>query len=117
METNTSHEHSQASEKDSPRPTKEDRKVFRLSDDFIGIIREILQLALLTGTNIVDHLRGIQVEENPATGRLVPTEEYVEAYNAMIEDLERKAELAQAEQEKQQQNRLVNDPPSPSAQE
>lgn len=67
----------------------------KLSDDLIAVFRELVQLSFLTGSNVVDHLRAVRVE---LVGDLVvPTEEYVNGYNAYIEELERQAEKLQAE--------------------
>lgn len=77
------------------------RMVFKMSDDLIAMIRELVQLSLLTGTNIVDHLRSIQiepVEEKPVY--LTVTPEYVEAYNAMITKLNEEALKKQEELQK-----------------
>ena len=68
--------------------------LLKLSDDSIGMIRDLLQLSILLGINIIDNLRAMRFEVNPATGNLVPAEEYVVAYNAMIMDLEAKAAAA-----------------------
>lgn len=68
--------------------------LLKLSDDSIGMIRDLLQLSILLGINIIDNLRAMRFEVNPATGNLVPAEEYVVAYNAMIQDLEAKAQAA-----------------------
>lgn len=77
------------------------REVFKMSDDLISMIRELIQLSLLTGTNIVDHLRAMQVE--PAGDKpthLTVTPEYVEAYNAMILKLNDQAIAMQEEMQK-----------------
>ena len=71
--------------------------VYKLSDDLIAVIRELVQLSLLTGTNIVDHLRAVQAEVDLENNKLIPTEDYIEAYNTMVEDLTRKAVQAQKE--------------------
>jgi CHASE3 domain sensor protein len=76
-----------------------DRKTYKLSDDVIIQIRELLQLALLTNTNIVDHLRALIVEAETAENRghyVTISPEYVEAYNKQIEQLNREAEEAMA---------------------
>lgn len=73
----------------NPKPS-----ALSLSDDLIAVFRELVQLTLLTGTNIVDHMRAVQVEV--VEGSVVPTEEYVEQYNSYIEELERQAEKLQA---------------------
>lgn len=87
------------SEDKEEQQEEEDALVVKMSDDMIAVIRELVQLSLLTGTNIVDHLRAITCEVDADTSKLVPTEEYVEAYNDMIEDLVKKAEESQVELE------------------
>lgn len=79
-----------------------EKVVFKLSDDSIVMIRELIQLSLLTGTNVVDHLRAFRCEEiktDTVTRYLSPSEEYVGAYNEMIaklnEESMRKAKEAQ----------------------
>lgn len=62
---------------------------YKLSDDLIAIVRELVQISLLTGTNVIDHFRGLVVEpaeQDPE--KLVPTEEYIQAYNDMVEKFE-----------------------------
>lgn len=58
-------------------------QLYALADESIGMIREILQLTLYTGTNIIDHLRALRLELD-ADGRLVPNEDYIVAYNEMV---------------------------------
>jgi hypothetical protein len=67
-----------------------DEKKFKLSDDLIAVVRELVQLALITGTNIVDHLRAVEVELD-GQEKIVPTVVYIEAYNKMVEELVQKA--------------------------
>jgi len=81
----------------------EEQNTYRLGDDVIAVIRELIQLSLLTGTNIVDHMRAVRVEV--IEGAVVPTEEYIAAYNAQIEEMGKQAE-AQAEE---RQTRLADD--------
>lgn len=71
-----------------------EKKIFKIGDDLIAVIRELVQLSLITGTSIVDHIRAIHVEIDSETGKLVPTERYVEAYNAMVSQLQEQAESA-----------------------
>lgn len=74
---------------------KTERKTYKLSDDFIALVRDVLQLSILTNTNIIDHLRAVVVE--PEVNRpqyLTLTPEYVEDYNAYIDSLNRKAQEA-----------------------
>ena len=82
----------------------ENKETFRMGDDLIAVIRELIQLSLLTGTNIVDHMRAVRVEM--VEGAVVPTVEYIEAYNAQIEELAKQAQ----EQTAEMQSRLADEP-------
>lgn len=75
--------------------------IFKMGDDLIAVVRELVQLSILTGTNIVDHLRAIHVEVDAATNKLIPTVQYVEAYNEMVQGLQKQAEDNAAEFERQ----------------
>jgi hypothetical protein len=69
-----------------------DKKQLRLTDQVIGQIREVLQLAMLTGTNFVDHMRALRLEESEQTeGGLILSKDYVEGWNAMAESLHAEA--------------------------
>jgi hypothetical protein len=83
--------------------------IYQLADDTIAIIRELVQFSLLTGTNIVDHLRTIQVEYHDELGKLVPTVEYIEAFNEMISDLTRKVEEGRREAEERMKAVVENE--------
>jgi hypothetical protein len=84
-----------------------DNKTFKMSDDLIAVIREIVQLSLITGTNIVDHLRSVEIEvDNDSSTKLVPTIKYIEAYNAMVEELVKKAAEVQKKLDEQQAEQL-----------
>lgn len=72
----------------------------KIGDDLIAVIRELVQLSLLTGTNLVDHMRAVRVEVVDNT--IVPTEQYVKDYNTYIEELERQAEALQAVMQEQE---------------
>lgn len=72
---------------------KTEVKLYALSDDSIAMVREILQLTLYTGTNIIDHLRALRLEEDPSRpGKLLPNEDYVVAYNDMVSAFTKKAQ-------------------------
>lgn len=87
----------------------EDKKVLKFSDDLIVVVREIIQLSLLTGTNLVDHFRAVQCEEDG--GKLVPTKEYVAAYNDMVAKLNEEA----MKQQEAAQTTVAVDHPDPEA--
>lgn len=72
-----------------------ERKIYRLSDSLIGQIRDLIQLAILTRTNIIDHFRILRLEASPDPGKdsdLVLTPEYVEYYNNTIKKLAEEVE-------------------------
>lgn len=78
-----------------------ERKVFKLSDDAILMFRELIQLSLLTGTNLIDHFRAIQLESVEGKAHLLaPTPEYVDAYNQMVMKLNEEALKQQEEAQK-----------------
>lgn len=57
----------------------------RLSDDSIATIAKLLQIAILTGTDIVDNLRTITFAVSD--DKLVPTQQFVDALNNSIEGM------------------------------
>jgi hypothetical protein len=56
----------------------------KLSDEVIGHIAKSLQLAILTGTDIIDHLRMI-ILENDGNNTLVLEEEYAKVCEENID--------------------------------
>ena len=69
------------------------------SDEVIGQIARAVQLAIITGTDVVDNLRMMRVETDDETGLLVLTDEYREIASNQIEKLMEEAEAFQAESE------------------
>lgn len=63
----------------------ENAKTFKMSDDLIAHVAKTLQVALITGTDIVDNLRVIELTENE--GELVLTESCEENFNKNLETL------------------------------
>jgi len=62
-----------------------------LSDHAIGHIAQLLQLAILTGTDIIDHLRMAELTINDQTGKLDVhpdySENFAENISRMMEEL------------------------------
>jgi len=80
--------------------TETNRTLYKVDDNVIAMVRELVQLSLLTGTNIVDHLRSLVVEVHPEDKRYVTLcPEYVESYNKMVEGLNKQAEQKMQENE------------------
>ena len=69
----------------------------RLSDDSISTIAKLLQIAILTGTDIVDNLR--MVTFNIDEGKLVPTQQFVDSLNGGINSMLERVESIQSETE------------------
>ena len=57
----------------------------RLSDDSIGTIAKLLQIAILTGTDIVDNLRTVTFAVSD--DKLVPTQQFLDSLNKSIEGM------------------------------
>ena len=68
-----------------------DKKYYALSDEVIFQIRELLQLALITGTHIVDNMRQMRLEE-AVDGSLVLTEEYKQYHLNVVSGLMKEIE-------------------------
>jgi hypothetical protein len=73
---------------------------YRLSDDTIGQIAKLLQVAIITGTDIVDNLRTIRLKVGEGE-QLEPTADYLENFernlNKMIEALAEQTTSDQSE--------------------
>lgn len=69
------------------------------SDEVIGQVGKLLQIAIITGTDIVDNLRMIRVTANNETGMLVLTDEYRALGESQIEKLMKEVETFQSESE------------------
>lgn len=63
-----------------------ERICYKLSTDFKVMLAKILQLALLTGTDITDNLSLVVVEGNEA-GEIAPTPEYQAVFDANIQKM------------------------------
>ena len=56
-----------------------------LSDNAIAQIAKLLQVAILSGTDVVYHLRMLRL--NLDDGRLVPDSEYLETFESQLETM------------------------------
>lgn len=67
--------------------------VYKLSDDVIAALGKLLQLAILTGTDVTDWFRMIQVTPDPDDcSRLVISDEYRTILDNQISELEKQAD-------------------------
>lgn len=62
-----------------------DSKNLRLTDEAIGLIAKSIQVAMLTGTDVVDNLRMMTFELSETF--LSPTREYVENFDKNVDSL------------------------------
>ena len=72
-------------------------ETLKLSDDSISMIAQALQVAILTGTDVVDNLRSICLVEND--GSLAPEPEFVKSWDANIQKLLAEAQELSTDQE------------------
>ena len=72
-------------------------ETLKLSDDSISMIAQALQVAILTGTDVVDNLRSIRLVEND--GSLAPEPEFVKSWESNIQKLLAEAQELSTEQE------------------
>lgn len=74
---------------------------FKFTDQVIGQIRELLQMSLITGTNIVDNLRTLELEvSDKHPTRLQLSVEYCNGWNALVQKMEKDAVEKQEQQQK-----------------
>tara|TARA_R100000734_G_C3200738_1_gene19682 strand:- start:132 stop:350 length:219 start_codon:yes stop_codon:yes gene_type:complete len=69
-----------------------------LDDTAIAQIVKLIQMALLTGTDIVDHLRMMQLEVNDKN-KIVLNTEYAEIFNEQIEKMIKASEQSLTQEE------------------
>lgn len=62
------------------------KKVYKLGDDAIGHIVKLLQLGILSGTDIADNFRLLELVADGDT--LVPSPEYIETLESNIQRMQ-----------------------------
>tara|TARA_B100000427_G_scaffold197178_1_gene163836 strand:- start:6 stop:248 length:243 start_codon:yes stop_codon:yes gene_type:complete len=74
-------------------------KVSKLDDTVVSHIAKLLQVALLTGTDIIDHMRMIRlVSHSQDDSVLVLDEEYRDIFDSSIEVMVKNAEQSTSEE-------------------
>jgi len=66
-------------------------KIFRLSDNCIAQIVRLIQLGILTGTDVSDQLRTFEVTETK-DGNLEPSPDFIENFEANLQKMSEAAE-------------------------
>jgi hypothetical protein len=74
------------------------KKTFKLSDNTIAHLVQLLQLGILTGTDIADNFRMVELAANGDV--LDPTPEYLDAQETNMKKLQDEAEALAASQKK-----------------
>jgi hypothetical protein len=69
---------------------------FSLSDEAIGQVAKLIQLAMLSGTDLIDHMRMIQFEDDGHT-KLVLTSAYKEMFEGQLDSMSARAEVLSAQ--------------------
>ena len=59
----------------------------KLNDEVIAHIAKQLQLAILTGTDIVDNLRQVELEVDPETNKLVANRDYLNSFDHNVNSM------------------------------
>ena len=70
-----------------------------LSDEVIGQVARLVQIAILTGTDVVDNLRMLRVTFNEEDGNLILTDEYRAMAAEQVEKMLQEVTQASAETE------------------
>jgi len=69
----------------------------KLDDSVVGHIAHLLQMAILTGTDIVDHLRLVDLSLDEETNKLHLDKNYLTNHDANIGKMLKQAEAASLE--------------------
>jgi len=77
---------------------------FKLADEVIGQVGKLVQLAMITGTDVIDHLRMIRVTSSETDSSvMVLTPEYREiSENQVTQLLEEASQIQDAEEDERQ---------------
>ena len=77
---------------------KDERQVFKLSDEVMFQIAKLIQMCMLTGTHVVDNFRQMRLEiDEQDNGTLVLTPEYNAYFDNSIRKMMEAAEQFKAE--------------------
>ena len=58
------------------------KRIYRLDDEVVAEVARSLQRALLTGTDIVDHIRSIELNVSRGSDKILLTPEYLDRTQA-----------------------------------
>ena len=70
----------------------------KLHDNTIGHIAKLIQMAILTGTDVIDHLRMLELQEDD-NNMLVLQKDYVEVFDNSLQKMIENAVKQKSDQE------------------
>jgi len=70
-------------------------KTLQLDDSVVGHVAKILQMALITGTDIIDHMRMVRLSEKD--DKLFLEEEYQKTFDVSLDTMLKNAQEQQGE--------------------
>lgn len=71
------------------------KKVLQFDDSVVGHVAKILQMALITGTDIIDHMRMIRLSEKDE--KLFLQEDYQQTFDVSLDTMLKNAQERQGE--------------------
>ena len=71
------------------------KEVLQFDDSVVGHVAKILQMALITGTDIIDHMRMIRLSEKDS--KLFLEEEYQQTFDVSLDTMLKNAQEQQGE--------------------
>ncbi len=71
------------------------KEILQLDDSVVGHLAKILQVALITGTDIIDHMRMVRLSTKDST--LFLEEEYQQAFDTSLDTMLKNAQEQQGE--------------------
>ena len=70
-------------------------KILQLDDSVVGHVAKILQVALITGTDIIDHMRMIRLTEKDS--KILLEEDYQKTFDVSLDTMLKNAQEQQGE--------------------
>ena len=71
------------------------KEVLQLDDSVVGHVAKILQMALITGTDIIDHMRMIRLSSKDS--KLFLEEDYQQTFDVSLENMLKNSQEQQGE--------------------
>ena len=79
---------------------------YKLDDHTIGQIAKCVQIAILTGTDVVDHLRQLQLTVDSEHNVITCSKEYIDVFDQNIQKMLNEAAEKQAQNQKSEYEQI-----------